>query len=200
MAPKQKKPAIAVSLSNPRREPRVAADAENSAAKHPIWCLAQMDLEGPWPWEIDALKLREIHTKLCQFEKMTWGAIAGNRHHFLSVESVCKKAKDRLVELKLDDAADLCSHWPSRTLSGSSGYGQVESFGFYGGIRSTRYALQPRSTPESGALPGNTPRRPRAARELGRNGVHSGKAGAVGPREGRSPFRDAKQVSGAARS
>lgn len=104
---KSKTPVVAVKIANPKREPRVAVDGENSQTKYPIWCVAQMDFEGPWPWTVSAQKLREIHGKLADFEKMLWSAISGTQNHFLSVESVNKKALKRLQELGHDDAADL---------------------------------------------------------------------------------------------
>jgi hypothetical protein len=66
-----------------------------------------MDLDGPWHWNLSAATLREIHAKLSSFETMTWGAISGHRHHYLATTSVCKKAMNRLQQLKQDDAADL---------------------------------------------------------------------------------------------
>jgi len=103
---KDKKPAIAVALPKAERKPRVAGDGENSDSKHPIWCLGLMDFDGPWPWTIDATTMREIHSKLVAFERMTWAAISGHRHHFLTSTSLCKAAKDRLIAIKLDDAVD----------------------------------------------------------------------------------------------
>lgn len=66
-----------------------------------------MDLDGPWRWNLSGETFRDIRNKLACFETMTWGAIVGKRHHFLSAESVCKEAMTRLQELKQDDAADL---------------------------------------------------------------------------------------------
>jgi len=102
-----KTPVVAVAIRNPRREPRVAVDATNSDASYPIWRVSLMDLDGPWPWSLPAAKLQDIQQKLSTFEGMTWAEIVGPRHHTLSTQSVCKKARDRLVELNQDDAADL---------------------------------------------------------------------------------------------
>ncbi len=103
----EKKPLIGVDLPNPKRQPRVPADNENSDASYPIWRLHLMDIDGPWHWNLDAAKLREIRDKLAKFETMRWAEINGKRNHFLSAESVSKEAVDRLIELQQDDAQDL---------------------------------------------------------------------------------------------
>ncbi len=70
-----------------------------------------VDLDGPWGWRNLGLdKLDEIHKKLCSFEKMTVGQlVSGRGHHKIAASSVCKQARERLVELERDDLDDLWS-------------------------------------------------------------------------------------------
>jgi hypothetical protein len=104
---KNKTPVISGKIPNPKREPRVEADGENSASSYPIWRVFLMDTNGPWHWDLSPAKLHEIRQKLGEFEGMRWGDIAGRRHHFLSPDSLSTAARKRLQELKQDDADDL---------------------------------------------------------------------------------------------
>ena len=90
-----------------KKTPRISPDTspESFMNKKPVWRLGIMDFEGPWSWKkINRISLLEtIHEKLKNFETMTWAEIEGPKHHLSSVSKFCKKAKDRLTTIKLDD-------------------------------------------------------------------------------------------------
>ncbi len=61
-------------------------------------------MDGPFGWSnIQGPKLREVAGKLAEFEKRTWADILGGDSHEILLDSLCKDAKKRLRELKLDD-------------------------------------------------------------------------------------------------
>jgi len=67
----------------------------------------------PYGWhEVGSTKLQEIQQKLSSFEAMTWNEIlvtAKKQNHSVPCEDLCKKAQDRLAELRLDDVDELVS-------------------------------------------------------------------------------------------
>jgi hypothetical protein len=72
----------------------------------PSWRFGMLDLKGPWGWEkIDKKDvLTEIIEKLKNFETMTWGEIERtNKSHLIPCNNIVRQAKDRLIELELDD-------------------------------------------------------------------------------------------------
>ena len=98
---------------------RASFDPESSNRQTPCWQLSQIDFEGPWGWGDmgrDVL-LDEIHRKLSNFESMTWGEIlaatggrrSGNNSHFVSIEDLCREARQRLEELRRNDLDELFS-------------------------------------------------------------------------------------------
>jgi hypothetical protein len=69
-----------------------------------------MEMCDPFGWhKIDGELLLEIHEKLRSFESMTLGEILGRNNHCVEVSQLCKRAKDRLAEMHLDDNDELLS-------------------------------------------------------------------------------------------
>src|ERR1700741_4618787 len=88
--------------------PRTAAS--NAAAMQPLWSLRILDLGGPWcSGAMGGNTLVDVLRRLKAFETMTWREIEGKGSHFVDVSGCCKKARDRLVELRHDDADSLFS-------------------------------------------------------------------------------------------
>lgn len=88
----------------PRGEP------PNVRGMTPLWSFRILDIRGPWCWgELGGDSLRSVLQRLKEFETMTWGEIEGRDHHFVDVPGCCKKTRDRLVELRHDDADSLFS-------------------------------------------------------------------------------------------
>lgn len=69
-----------------------------------------MEMCDPFGWhQVDGESLLEIREKLRCFESMTFGEILGRNNHLVGVSSLCKRAQDRLEELRLDDIDELLS-------------------------------------------------------------------------------------------
>jgi hypothetical protein len=92
------------------KTPRKAGFDENPLRLRPAWRIGSLEMCDPFGWhEIDGTSLRDIHKKLSDFETMTLGEIIGSRNHPISVEALCKEARDRLTALRLDDVDELLS-------------------------------------------------------------------------------------------
>ncbi len=69
-----------------------------------------MEMCDPFGWhQLDGALLLEIREKLKSFESMSWGEIIGPNSHQVAVSLLCKAARDRLSELRLDDLDELFS-------------------------------------------------------------------------------------------
>ena len=85
----------------------------------PVWRFSIVDREGPWGWRNRAGPdwWNEILPKLQSFESMTWaeiiraagGRTRGNNSHFVLVEELTRRARDRLAEIGQEDLSDLFS-------------------------------------------------------------------------------------------
>ncbi|QWR76740.1 hypothetical protein [Candidatus Magnetomonas plexicatena] len=92
------------------------SDPANSPAsikqKMPVWRIGMIDFEGNWGWgKLNSMyDIKTILCKLKDFETMTWGEIEKKitrkgtpANHLISVDKICREARDRLREIKLDD-------------------------------------------------------------------------------------------------
>ena len=72
-----------------------------------------MEMASPFGWrEIEPEKLIEVRAKLRDFESMTWYEIlvaSKSRNHTVTIESLCKEARDRLEEIGQGDLEELVS-------------------------------------------------------------------------------------------
>ncbi|MEG3991395.1 hypothetical protein QUA13_30500 [Microcoleus sp. S28C3] len=72
-----------------------------------------MELASYYGWQnIDGEKLKEIQTKLSNFESMTWREIlvdSKKQNHTVPINKLSKLARDRLTEMNLDDLDELTS-------------------------------------------------------------------------------------------
>ncbi len=74
--------------------------------RKPAWRFSTTDCGGCFKWPKGEKEELKILAKLHNFDSMPWtgpGGIEGKKHHFLSEESLSKKAKKRLEKLKLED-------------------------------------------------------------------------------------------------
>lgn len=69
----------------------------------PSWRFSTADKGGEFRWPDDPQILIEILIKLSSFDSMSWNAIEGRAHHFVSEESLSSSAIKRLSELQKDD-------------------------------------------------------------------------------------------------
>lgn len=67
----------------------------------------------PFGWhQVDAETIENIRQRLSCFESMTWNEILNkgrSENHQIKIDSICKAARDRLVERKLNDIDEVCS-------------------------------------------------------------------------------------------
>ncbi|WP_333309597.1 hypothetical protein [Microcoleus sp. N9_A2] len=72
-----------------------------------------MELASHYGWQnIDGEKLKEIQTKLTNFESMTWREIlvdSKKQNHTVPINKLSKLARERLSEINLDDLDELTS-------------------------------------------------------------------------------------------
>ena len=103
-----KKPKAKVS-PQPTKIPRRVYD-EDPTRLSPAWRVGSMEMRVPFGWhQLTGSELSEIREKLKNFESMTLGEILNRNNHRVSVGKLCKDARDRLKELKLDDIEELLS-------------------------------------------------------------------------------------------
>lgn len=79
----------------------------------PAWQVSLMEMMTPYGWrDIRPEKLREVREKLKDFESMTWHEIltaSRHRNHPVSIDQLCKEARDRLEEIGQADIEELVS-------------------------------------------------------------------------------------------
>lgn len=76
------------------------------------WSVASADFDGPFGWHVTDTKLvfDDVIPKLKSFETMTWAQIDGpSGSHFISFDSLCKAAQDRLKHLQRQDIEQMFS-------------------------------------------------------------------------------------------
>lgn len=99
--------------------PKFERNPLSTDSQTPAWQFHRCDENHDlWGWNLlpPNERLKIIH-ELHEFEKMTWqtikgtsgGRSCGTNHHSLPVEEFIKSARDRLIELKLDDISELFS-------------------------------------------------------------------------------------------
>jgi hypothetical protein len=76
----------------------------------PAWAFRWVDVGGPWCWtRLSGDEHALVVERLKRFESMTWGEIEGGEHHLVGVDRCSRKARERLAELRHDDAERLFS-------------------------------------------------------------------------------------------
>ena len=85
------------------------------------WRIGIMDRGASFGWSQlnDAAKLREIISKLHEFEHKPWAEITKGGSHATECSRLCKEPKDRLKEISQDDVED----WMSFGLQERTGFG-----------------------------------------------------------------------------
>ncbi|HET7233370.1 MAG TPA: hypothetical protein VFJ16_25385 [Longimicrobium sp.] len=58
---------------------------------------------------MDVETLHRVHERLCAFERMTFKEIEGKKNHEIPVERLGKEARDRLLELGVDEYDEVLS-------------------------------------------------------------------------------------------
>lgn len=105
--------------TNPKveRRPKLSKEPEERRIpKAPLirgglltWRFSEADKNGPFSWSNLGTNYRDVLEKLHAYETMTEQEIKNGGSHPISIDNLCKEARDRLVEIKLDDAGELMS-------------------------------------------------------------------------------------------
>lgn len=105
----KKKPRIKGSTPQLQKQPQ--AIARSSEHLHPRWLFQLLDLEGPFGWHrASAQQMRSLILEhIRSLETTTWADHGKRGSHLLPVESLCKEAQERLVELGQDDIDEVYS-------------------------------------------------------------------------------------------
>jgi hypothetical protein len=94
-------------------EKRPRGTAPDYGGELPLWAFRIVDLDGPWCWsKMDGGVLRDVLDRLKQLETMSWHEIESKTgSHFIETGDTgfCKQARDRLAEIRQDDADALFS-------------------------------------------------------------------------------------------
>lgn len=78
---------------------------------NPVWAFRIIDLGGPWCWSrMGEAEIFAVLDRLWHFESMTWKEIENQTgSHRVDSWRIGKEARDRLVEIRQDDAETLFS-------------------------------------------------------------------------------------------
>src|SRR5262245_42267887 len=89
-----------VGALRPAKRPATAISVESILDLHPSWRLSLLDMEGPYGWgDLDRADLKEIRSKLAEYEALTWREIRveqAERNHLISIASMSEEARARL--------------------------------------------------------------------------------------------------------
>jgi hypothetical protein len=76
----------------------------------PSWRFRTLDIDGPFcPTRMTPAEVREVRSKLGNFESMTWAEIERGGSHSIAVSELEKPARERLEHLQLDDIEEVFS-------------------------------------------------------------------------------------------
>ena len=110
--PKHKQPAFgAVVKDLKNKKARLGADPGEAERSRPVWQVGSMDWDGPFGCGAltDSGAIRDLWAHLRDFESMSWVEIEQAGSHNVEVEKLSAEARERLVELRLDDIDELFS-------------------------------------------------------------------------------------------
>ena len=108
-----KKPRHILSISDDK-VPRTAFDDPGEMKKRPAWRFSELDMAGPWGWHsVNCDEFQNILIQLAStYERLTWHEIIHNDNtgsHEIPTKECCKDARDRLIDIHLDDHDTLFS-------------------------------------------------------------------------------------------
>jgi hypothetical protein len=110
---KQKKQPKVKAQPAPQKQPKIAENPQDYYNRNPAWRISKMELASCYGWQnIDGEKLKEIQTKLSNYESMTWREIlvdSKKQNHTVPINDLSKLARERLTEMNLEDLDELTS-------------------------------------------------------------------------------------------
>lgn len=108
----RKQPGAVVLPADRGKTPRGGAIADRVGGMRFSWRVDLVDFDGNWGWEKATARvvLSEVVPKLHNFETMNWADVEGpSGSHFVSVDSLCDGAQERLKEINQVDLDKLFS-------------------------------------------------------------------------------------------
>lgn len=111
MSKAQKKTAKIAEKAEAKKAAVIAKEPSLDGGGPLAWRIGIMDHDGPFGWSqlTDAAKLREVISKLHEFEHKPWAEITKGGSHPIECSRLCKEAKDRLKKISQDDVEELMS-------------------------------------------------------------------------------------------
>lgn len=108
----RKQPTVGVQRPTFSKQPS-APERRDFYSDRPSWRVGRMDMVEPFGWQVaDSFVARTVHTRLSNFETMTWREIlldAKKQNHFVDRNRLCPEAQRRLESLRLDDLEHVVS-------------------------------------------------------------------------------------------
>jgi len=104
---------IISNLKKPRTDTSISP--ESSYPKKPSWKLAKMDFQGNWGFNNinSASELKNLHSKLKNFEGMTWAQIESKKgkrgsrlNHSVRIDKLKMEVQDRLKHIRIFEEYD----------------------------------------------------------------------------------------------
>lgn len=105
-----KKPKITV-VPNAGKRPKILNAPPPFRGGHIAWRFSGVDKNGPFSWAAleDPAEYKAVIESLSDMEPMNEAELGKNGCHFIPVKDISKDAKNRLIELQLDDLDELYS-------------------------------------------------------------------------------------------
>lgn len=104
-----------VAVNPPSKQIKIADDPESGDKTTIAWHFHRLDDPHPtWGWDLlEAKHWRRVLRHLRSFEGLTWaklkeqagGRSRGTNHHSIPTDELAKDARDRLIELRMDDCS-----------------------------------------------------------------------------------------------
>jgi len=103
---KKKKPSFKT-FPTPLKAPKISTDPSTYWNSRPSWRISIIEMRDPFGWhQINRDTLERVRKRLVNLESQTWREIlvqGKKRNHSIAIFKLCKEARDRLTELRLDD-------------------------------------------------------------------------------------------------
>lgn len=98
---------------NPSKTAKYASNPDSYNDRNPAWRISKIEMVDPFGWHnLNAQEIKNIQTKLSDFESMTWNEISiegKKQNHSVTIDQLSTKAKKRLEEKNINDIDELFS-------------------------------------------------------------------------------------------
>lgn len=101
----RKQPTHTLEPSQPAKQPTGGARGDSVMRSTFKWCTSEVDLGGPFSWGSceHAQIFSDVIPRLQALETMTWSDVHSTGSHPISIEGLCKDARDRLSAIGKND-------------------------------------------------------------------------------------------------